>query len=596
MRPIRSAVGRPLSASLLFTIPSMLGVLLMLGSGSVTVAGENILQGLAPITNDMLQMPAPKDWLMRRGNYPSWGYSALAQIHAGNVGHLKLAWAWNMSPGYQEEAPLVHDGVVFLGNPHNIVQALDGRTGDLLWEYRRQLPKVEGGYHNDLFDRSRGTIALYDDKVFLTTADAHVVALDARTGKVEWDTKVADYTRGYTFTGGPIVAKGKVIAGISGCTNPSTSGGCFIVAVDANTGEELWRTHTIAQPGSPGDQSWNGLPVESRNGGSSWTAGSYDPSLNLVYFGTGGPNPHAAIVRGTGDGAVLFSDSTLALDVDTGKIVWYRQFLPNDNWNLDHTFEQVLVDIDVHNRPRQALIAIGKPGILWALDRRTGEFLWARETVYQNIFKSIDPETGKVTINESLIPKQLDETHFVCPSDYGGKLWMASAYNPVSKTLFIPLNNMCMNWKIVAQQPLVGEDYGHGRLEYRHSPGSDGFVGRVDAIDLETERPLWTHQQRPYWSSSLLVTAGGVVFGGDTNRRVFAFDAATGKVLWELPLNSQPGGFPMTYLAGGKQYVAILTGFSLIGNRAVHTLTPEIPIPTLGSTLMVFTLPEGESR
>ena len=142
------------------------------------------------------------------------------------------------------------------------------------------------------------------------------------------------------------MAKGKVIAGISGCTNPSTSGGCFIVAVDANTGKELWRTHKIAQPGSPGDQSWNGLPVENRNGGSSWTAGSYDPSLNLVYFGTGGPNPHAAIVRGTGDGAVLFSDSTLALDVDTGKIVWYRQFLPNDNWNLDHTFEQVLVDIE----------------------------------------------------------------------------------------------------------------------------------------------------------------------------------------------------------------------------------------------------------
>jgi alcohol dehydrogenase (cytochrome c) len=315
-----------------------------------------------------------------------------------------------------------------------------------------------------------------------------------------------------------------------------------------------------------------------------------------VYFGTGGPNPHAAIVRGTGDGAVLFSDSTLALDVDTGKIVWYRQFLPNDNWNLDHTFEQVLVDIDVHNRPRQALIAIGKPGILWALDRGTGEFLWARETIYQNVFKSIDPETGKVTINESLIPKRLDEAQFVCPSDYGGKLWMASAYNPASKTLFIPLNNMCMDWKIVTQQPLVGEDYGRGRLEYRHAPGSDGFVGRVDAINLETEQPSWTRQQRPYWSSSLLVTAGGIVFGGDTNRRAFALDAATGKVLWELPLNSQPAGYPMTYLAGGKQYVAIPVGFSLIGNRAAHALTPEIPIPSLGSTLMVFTLPDGESR
>lgn len=202
-------------------------------------------------------------------------------------------------------------------------------------------------------------------------------------------------------------------------------------------------------PGSPGDNSWNGLPVEQRNGGSVWTAGSYDPSANLVYFGTDGPTPHAAIARGTGDGALLFTESTLALDVDTGKIVWYRQFLPGDNWNLDYTFEQVLVDIDVHNRPRQALLAIGKPGILWALDRRTGEFLWARDTVYQNVFKNIDPETGKVTINESLIPKKLDEDYFVCPSDYGGKLWMATAYNPASKTLFIPLNNMCMDWKIV---------------------------------------------------------------------------------------------------------------------------------------------------
>jgi PQQ-dependent dehydrogenase (methanol/ethanol family) len=590
MPPIGPVAGR------FFTIVPMLGMLLMLAKGSATTAGENVLQGLTPITNEVLQAPAPKDWLMRRGNYSSWGYSALDQIDTGNVSHLKLAWAWNMSPGYQEEAPLVHDGVLFLGNPHNVVQALDGRTGDLLWEYQRQLPKVEGGYHNDLFDRSRGTIALYDDKVFLTTADAHVVALSARTGKVEWDTKVADYAQGYTFTGGPIVAKGKVIAGISGCTNPSTSGGCFIVAVEANTGKELWRTHTIAQPGSPGDQSWNGLPVENRNGGSSWTAGSYDPSLNLVYFGTGGPNPHAAIVRGTGDGAVLFSDSTLALDVDTGKIIWYRQFLPNDNWNLDHTFEQVLVDIDVRNKPRHALIAIGKPGILWALDRGTGEFLWARETIYQNVFKSIDPETGKVTINEALIPKKFDDAQFVCPSDYGGKLWMASAYNPATKTLFIPLNNMCMDWKIVGQQPLVGEDYGRGRLEYRHAPGSDGFVGRVDAINLETEQPSWTHQQRPYWSSSLLATAGGIVFGGDTNRRAFALDAATGKVLWELRLNSQPAGYPMTYLAGGKQYVAIPAGFSLIGNRAAHALTPEIPIPNRGSTLMVFTLQEGESR
>ena len=208
--------------------------------------------------------------------------------------------------------------------------ALDGRSGDLLWEYRRELPKIEGGYHNDLFDRARGTIVLYDDKVLLATADAHIVALDAHTGKVIWDTTVADYRQGYTFTGGPLAAHGKVVAGISGCTNPGTSSGCFIVALDAKTGAEVWRTKTIAQPGSPGDDSWHGLPADKRHGGSVWTSGSYDPALNLVYWGTGGPIPHSEIVRGTGDGAVLYTNSTLALAADTGKIVWYHQFLPRE--------------------------------------------------------------------------------------------------------------------------------------------------------------------------------------------------------------------------------------------------------------------------
>src|SRR5262245_3425575 len=250
MRPTRPLVRAALSASLLSTLPLMLGVSAMLAERSLAIAGDNVLKQFRPVTDQMLQSPDPGDWLMRRGDYRAWGYSALDQIRAGNVGALKLAWAWNMEPGYQEEAPLVQDGVIFLANPHNVVQALDGRTGNLLWEYRRELPKIDGGYHNDLFDRARGTIALYGDKVFLASADAHVVALDARTGKVVWDTAVADYRRGYTFTSGPMVAKGKVIAGISGCTNPDTAGGCFIVALDANTGTQLWQTQTIAQPRS----------------------------------------------------------------------------------------------------------------------------------------------------------------------------------------------------------------------------------------------------------------------------------------------------------------------------------------------------------
>jgi alcohol dehydrogenase (cytochrome c) len=556
----------------------------------------SVLDQLTPVTNEMLQNPSPQDWLMRRGNYRAWGYSALDQIRASNVGLLKLAWAWNMEPGYQEEAPLVHDGVVFVGGPHNVVHALDGRTGDLLWEYRRELPTLKGGYHNDLVERTRGSIALYADKVLLTTADAHIVALNARTGKIAWDSTVADYRQGYTFTGGPIVAKGKVVAGISGCTNPGTSNGCFIVALDANDGKEVWRTRTIAQPGSPGGETWNGLPGEKRNGASVWTAGSYDPTLNLFFSGTGGPIPHSEIARGTGDGAALYTDSTLALDVDTGKIVWYRQFLPRDNWNFDHTFEQILVDINVANRQRQALLAVGKPGIIWALDRRTGELLWTRETVYQNVIKSIDPQTGKVMLNESLIPKRLDEEYFVCPSNYGGKLWMATAYNPISKTLFLPLNNLCMDYKAVEQETLEGEDYGRGRMTFRHAPNSNEMIGRVDAVDLEKRETIWTHQRRPYWSSSLVATAGGVVFGGDVNRRIAGLDAQTGKVLWEATLNSQPGGFPITYMAGGKQYVAIPAGMSLIGNRVSRALTPDIPVPSRGTTLWVFTLPDTRSQ
>src|SRR5215470_7902077 len=233
MWPTRSLVRAALSAAVFSTMAPMLGVVAALGECSVAIAGGNVLKELKPVTDEMLQKPDPGDCLMRRGDYRAWGYSTLDQIRASNVGALKLACAWNMEPGDQQEAPLVRDGVIFLGNPHNVVQALDGRTGDLLWEYRRELPKIEGGYHNDLFDRARGTIALYAEKVFLTSADAHVVALDARTGKVVWDTTVADYRRGYTFTGGPMVAKGKVIAGISGCTNPGTGGGCFITALDA---------------------------------------------------------------------------------------------------------------------------------------------------------------------------------------------------------------------------------------------------------------------------------------------------------------------------------------------------------------------------
>jgi alcohol dehydrogenase (cytochrome c) len=423
----RIALGAVARPALICTF----GALALLAGPSRAFAGDDLLQALKPVTDATLAKPAADDWLMRRGNFAAWGFSALDQINARNVGRLRLAWAWNMEPGYQEEAPLAHDGVLFLANPKNVVQALDGRSGDLLWEYRRELPKIEGGYHNDLFDRARGTIALYDDKVLLATADAHLVALDAHTGKVIWDTAVADYQQGYTFTSGPLAAHGKVVAGISGCTNPGTGSGCFIVALDAKTGAEVWRTKTIAQPGSPGDDSWHGLPADKRNGGSVWTSGSYDPALNLVYWGTGGPIPHSEIVRGTGDGAVLYTDSTLALDADTGKIVWYHQFLPRDNWNLDHVFEQVLADIAVDGHRRQVLLTIGKPGIIWALDRRTGDFCGnARPATKRSTSISMRRPGKSLSMKASFRKSSTRPNLFVRPSMAASCGWRAPMIRP----------------------------------------------------------------------------------------------------------------------------------------------------------------------
>jgi glucose dehydrogenase len=281
-----------------------------------------------------------------------------------------------------------------------------------------------------------------------------------------------------------------VIAGMSGCTTPGTTGGCFITAHAAKTGQELWRTHTVARPGDPADATWNGLPLERRGGGSAWITGSYDPSLNLIFWGSAPPIPHSEMVRGTGTGAALYTNSTLALDPDTGNIAWYFQHHPRDNWNLDHAFERVLVDAKIGDQTRQILLTVGKPGIIWALDRTTGEFLWAKETVEQNVVSHIDPRTGRVTLNEAVIPQEIDKEYFICPSFYGGKVWQATAYNPATNALYVPLGNLCMDYKVVEQEPTPGEDYGRGRLQMHHAPHNHGQVGRVEAVDVATGKTL----------------------------------------------------------------------------------------------------------
>ncbi|MCK5439753.1 MAG: PQQ-binding-like beta-propeller repeat protein, partial [Gemmatimonadetes bacterium] len=395
---------------------------------------EGNISGYVPVTDEMLRNPVPADWLMYRRTYNGWGYSPLGQVNRDNVHELRLVWSWAMREGGRNQpTPLVYGGILYLAQTGNVVQALDARTGTLLWEYRRDLPE-------NLRMRGVRNLAIHDNKVFLASADAFMVALDARTGSVIWETWIADHTKGYENTSGPIAVDGKVINGISGCGRFHDES-CFITAHDARTGEELWRTFTIARPGEPGGDTWGDLPLALRGGGDAWIPGSYDPDLDLVYWGVAQAKPHVAASRGlTVHDAALYTSSTLALNPRTGAIVWYRQHVPGETADLDEAFEQVLVDIG----DRKTLFTIGKHGILWKLDRRDGEFLGFKETVFQNVFDHIDPETGAVTYRQDIAEAEVGDWVYLCPGTAGGKNWQAMAYSPETDVLVIPLSQTCM--------------------------------------------------------------------------------------------------------------------------------------------------------
>ncbi len=536
------------------------------------------------VTEAMLRNPGPGDWLNWRRTDNAWGYSPLEQINRQNVNQLQLAWSWAMDDtGANEATPLVHDGIMFLPNPHGVIQALDGATGDLLWQYRPQQKANTGG------DPARGTqrnVAIYGDKIFATTNDAHIIALDARNGKLVWDTKVADAALGYGYTSGPIAVRGKIIAGITGCSRYKDDV-CFITGHDAETGKELWRTSTIARPGEPGGETWGDLPLTFRAGGDAWIAGSYDAETNLIYWGTAQAKPWARVVRGT-DGDALYTNSTLALDPDTGKMKWYYQHLPGETQDMDEVFERILVDVG----GRKSVFEMGKLGILWQLDRTTGQFIHATDLGYQTIVQ-VNPQNGKVTYLPGKIP-QLGVEVDQCPSTAGFKSWRAMAFSPQTNAFYIPMNLNCEKGTFGAVEKVVGRG-GTGpvaRTDYKH-PESAGNLGEFLAMDIRTGKVLWRQRTPAPSNTAALVTAAGVVFGGDWDRHVYAYDAASGKILWQTRLSTSAQGFPITYLARGKQYVAVPAG---VGGGSWSTLitpelAPEIHRPNSGNALFVFALP-----
>jgi alcohol dehydrogenase (cytochrome c) len=544
------------------------------------------------VTDAMLQKPDAGDWLSWRRTLDGWGYSPLTQINRTNVGQLRMAWAHGLGPGNQEGTPLVHNGVMYVPDPGDHILAIDVKTGDTIWEYRRKLPEGTRG-------KTDRAIAIWGNTIINSSSDNFIYALDARTGKLVWETAVLDPKKRAPTSGGPIVANGKVITGRQ-CQPDAGRDSCVVTAHDARTGKELWRFHTIPGPGEPGDETWGNVPMNERWHVGTWMVPSYDPETNLVILGTSVTIPAPKFTLAGNDMKHLFHNCTLAINADTGKMVWYYQHVV-DHWDLDHPFERMLVDTavapnsrdvmwinpKVKNGERRKVVTgvPGKTGVVYTLDRTTGEFLWARPTVAQNVISTIEG-SGNVIVNKESQFTKINEEKVICPGSNGGKNWPAGAYSPMTNTMYIPMQNMCMTATTTVDTRDPSKVYGL-TMRPQLAPGMK-MVGTVWAISAETGLTTWKLEQ-PAGMMSLAATAGGLVFGGDANGHFKALDDRTGKVLWDVNLGSMVSGYPISFAADGKQYVAVITGPSLVANSDAR-VAPDL-MQGSAPNVFVFTLP-----
>lgn len=556
------------------------GLVTIVVLGGLTASlGSQQARPFRPLTDAAVAAPSPNDWTSWRGTSRSQGYSPLSQVTRDNVGQLALAWSWAMEPGTQQATPLVYAGVMYLPNPGGTLQALDAASGDLLWEYRA--PVAPNTPRSTTITRG---LSLYRDKVYMSWG-VEVIAVDAATGREVWRAPAARADLGFRLAAGPIAARGTIVVGLSSCTRfiPEK---CALVGFDADSGREKWRTPTVAGAGDPGDQSWTGVDPLYRSGTEMWVSGSYDAELNLVYWSTAQAKPWTRFARGT-DGNALYSNTTLALDPETGRIVWHRQTLPGETHDLDEVFESVLVD----QGTRKSLFKMGKIGILWELDRRTGQILRATDFGLQNLV-IVDPATGAVRYREEKLPKANEPVDH-CPGPSGVKNWPAMAYSPDTRALYIPHMTACSisTFTEVEKRP-GGGGLGMGPMNWYLPASGGGKLGGLTAVDT-SGTVLWQRRERAPFTTSVLATGGGLVFVGTYDRHLLALDAKTGRTLWQVRTPTSAMGFPVSYAVGGRQFIAVPvgTGGPMLDPARLETLIPDVPRPRAGNSIMVFALP-----
>ena len=429
----------------------------------------NPLDRITPVTDALLQRVPDGEWLAWRRTYDAFGFSPLTQINRGNASRMRVAWSWSLPPGPNASTPIVHDGVLFVHGYGDRLQALDAATGDLLWQYARRLPTGIAPSH-------KRSISIYGTRIFMPTSDAHVVALDVKTGRVVWDSPAGDPKSEIRLTGGPLVARGKVMVGTTG----RAKGGNYIIAFDAESGREAWRFYSIARPDEPGGHTWNAMPLDERNGGSVWIPGSYDAVHNLAFFAPGntydtGPLRDLVDRDGVSNDA-LYLDTTLALNPETGRLVWHHQHQANGQWDLDWAFERQVMQLRVNGAPVRAVVTVGKQMIFDVLESETGKYLSSidlgKQIGLQNLVTAIDPETGAKSVDASLVPGD-GETKMICPHVSGGRGWLPTAYDPSTAIVYIPIVEACMDLVPVADGERGSLSTGV-RWTVRPPPQSDG--------------------------------------------------------------------------------------------------------------------------